>query len=221
MGKIFFVRDSDNIGYQEYINKYSKKLNENNLTNFWTPFKHLYDFKEYDHYRRYVFQLIKQWMDKNEVYSFFYISVLKKLFKRYGLEKELNNVEKSYIYDFENTIFNSERNLKSIPVEFSVPKDEKKIYKGKEPIYFIFNDIKITINNKHNPEKTDLYLGENKLLLLSQPNLMSIPYSEIINHRIKFPNMLILDAYDREIFIYSDEIKNIYKTFERVYYANR
>ena len=221
MEQIFFVRDSDDKTYQEYVNKYSDKLNEDTLNNFWTPFKHLYDFNEYDHYRRYVFSLIKKWMDKNEVYSFFYISRLNKLFKRYGLEKELNNVEKTYMYDFENTVFNSERNLKSIPVEFSVAKDEKRLIRGKEPIYFIFEDIEFTIDGMKNSEKTQLYLGETKLLLLFQPSLISIKYDDIVSHRLKFPNMLILNAYNKEMIIYSDEIKNVYKTFERVYYANK
>ncbi len=221
MEKIFFFRSSDDDGYQKYINKYQKILNKNTLNNFWTPFKKLYNFDEYDHYKRYVFELIKEWMDKEEVYSFSYITNVKRLFHCYGLEKELNNFEKTYIYDVENLVFDKERNLKSIPVEFSVKKNIKKFRGKNESIFFQFDDVKFSIEDSQIKQRCSLYLGETKLFLLVQPDLMTINYKDITDHRIRFPDEIYIKAHDKQMVIYSKEIKNIYSAFERVYYANK
>ncbi len=217
----FFNRDTDQEGYEKYINEYSDILNIRTLPLFLTHFKNLYNHKNYQYYLKYILSLIKRWIFINEFLSYSFLNKLKNIIHWYNLYEKLNNVELSYIQEIESIVFNKNRNLKNITTEFTLFKEKSFIFSRKEEIFYLFENVDIFISNDQRYENIITLITLNHIVFLYQSNFIKIKFDDIYTYKLNLPNEIIIYYKDKVIKIKSSEIKNIYVSFERVFYGKK
>lgn len=210
--KNFFQRESST-DYEKYLSFIKDKLNVNNLDSLTKKqVMSLCHFGQTKNFLAYRFDVLNQWMKKNERYVKTYPDQLEETINKLCLYNEFNSFEKQYLIDVNAVVFAKIRNLKQLIVDFSIRPKELVFYR-----YGInqFNEIKkgkqIEILSS-----CDFYITTERLIISKQIDIISIDYSQISNYQVR-PNGIILNLNNkRKYVIKCDNVSVIYVSLERV-----
>lgn len=160
----------------------------------------------------YRFNVLKNWIIKNEEYSDKFVKGLDYIIRVLDLEKFLKALEINYIQHYKDVVFSKKRNIKSLIVDFDLRKKEEVWYRYEIKSFLQKinkNYIKLAAN------KSELYLSNQRIIVTTSILYTSIDYDEIEVFKL---NSLFLQikTKDHEFVILTNDVYVIYTSFERV-----
>ncbi|WP_027119677.1 hypothetical protein [[Mycoplasma] testudinis] len=136
--KIFYRPYTSSKKQKEIFVLLKDKLNINTIINW--SFRHTskyYTFGLENDYLAYRFDVLKQWINKNEFYSTWYTDHLNKIVKNLQLTKFLTTQEQAYLRHINSLDFAKTRSLKALIVDFDLNQHPK------ETAYFSMEEVSV------------------------------------------------------------------------------
>lgn len=224
-----FHRDVKNkLKYQRYVDSVSKKFNyQTVLKKTFNPKKFI-NIYEFDFYIAYSFQVIKDWINKNEIYTDKYIETLEYLINKLHLINHLNSLEQEYIIHFRSVTFAKKRNLKKLIVDFPLEKSvsiekrffifEKTNILNEENAFFNFDNSSFfeLIGNKKTiiVNNSNIYLTDRRIVILDKINFYSIYYKDIQSYKMG-NKYFELEYKNKKLLINTSDNYEFFVSYER------
>ena len=193
-----FERRNNSTRYFEYVEKTKDKLNINSLKKWRINVLKFFDIQTFDLYVSYAFSLIREWINRNEVYSEKYLEQLENNLKKLKINNRLNSLEEEYINHFRSVLFAKKRNLKNLIVDFPLEKQKKwssffDVYiKSDENVYFHFENSKFYISeNKRKKlffDNVDIFISDSRLIVNQATNFTYFYLKEIESYKLGLNN---------------------------------
>lgn len=221
--KNIFVRKVKDDELEDY-NKYKEKINDqvNISSKFISESKllELFDLKTYKFFLVLCFEKVKDWINKNEVYTEEYINKLKEILHNFRLDNKLTSYEEEYLNHFNAVVFNKKRNLKQLITDFPSEKNELTC--------FSFSEAKIYKKNEKNEliekiGKCEIYISSIRVIINLPSYIYSLYFKDVFSYKLE-NNLFRLDIlnYHSKNFLnhfYFDTSDNyvLYVSFQRVF----
>lgn len=193
-----FERKNNSLKYFEYVNQIKNKLNINSLKKWRINVLKFFDIHTFDFYISYAFSLIREWINKNEVYSEKYLDGLEKNLKKLKIYNRLNALEEEYINHFRSVLFAKKRNLKNLIVDFPLEKQNKwnsfvdGYIKSDENVYFHFENSNFFIYEKNNKKlfahDIDIFISDSRIIISQTTEIITFYLDEIDSYKLGIDN---------------------------------
>lgn len=230
-----FKKQIDNIEkYIEYKNTIAKNFNIKKVNYiFFNPKKYI-DIYHFDFYLAYCYELIKEWIYKNEVYTEDYLISLENLLEKMKIVNHLRAIEKDYLIHIKSVVFAKTRNLKKLIVDF--PLQNKKEYIKKyfyffskkievqETAYYSFDNCSLFQSNDSNKieiaKNSKVYISDLRIILLLETRVFNFYLKDINDYKIGLDyfefwykgNYYYLQTENKyEFYISFERIKKLFK----------
>ncbi|WP_412032191.1 hypothetical protein [Malacoplasma muris] len=208
----------------EDIHKYFDYLRVNNphmtykkISNIFFDIKKYFSSKTYKYFYVYCFDIVRQWINTNELYTEDYIVKLEFILKKLNLLNSLNSLEIEYINHFKSIIFAKKRNLKELIVDF--PLLNLNDYRWKEKAYFHFERSTISIVNCTSCEiiinKCNIYLTNYRIVCSSNIDYLSFYIKDIESYKLGLSGFEIFYNNKKYIIEVNDKYE-LFVSYERI-----
>lgn len=211
--QFIFSRKPQNLKkFQVLKNKLENVLSEQNVEK-WNLEKtqNLINYEYEEEFIAYRFNVLKNWIIKNEEYSDKFVKGLDYIIRVLDLEKFLKALEINYIQHYKDVVFSKKRNIKSLIVDFDLRKKEEVWYRYEIKSFLQKinkNYIKLAAN------KSELYLSNQRLIITTNILYTSIDYDEI--KIFKLNSLFIqIKTRDHEFVLLTNDVYVVYASFER------
>lgn len=183
--KDIFIRKIDNQDLQAYLD-YKKSIeNDFNITAKFISESRLLEFfnlKTYKFFLVFCFEKVKEWINRNEVYTEDYINKLEKILYNLRIYNKLTSHETEYLNHFNAVIFSKKRNLKQLITDFPSEKNELTC--------FSFSDSKVFKkgNNKEivkKIEKCEIYISNIRIIINLPSYIYSLYFKDIFSYKLE------------------------------------
>lgn len=187
---LFTRTPSNSEEYFLYVNSVKKTFNLEALKSFNFSVSKFFSIKTYDCFVVYCFNLLREWINKNEVYSERYLDGLEKVLNKLHLKRLLNVREEEYINHFKSVVFSKKRNLKRLIVDFPLIKlkifnNDGLIEEKEEAVYFQFdNGFLIDGESYQQLLLGKIYLSNSRIIVTNDFFLASFPYQKIFSYKV-------------------------------------
>ncbi len=165
--------------------------------------------KEFLYFR---FDVLYKWFCLNQSLDKYFLESLKHIIKVLGLKNFLNVNEQNYLNMLKSYVFTTNRNIKSLIVDFPLYKDET--------IYFHYNNIFVaTINNdKIIPLEwaLDIFFGNQRFVFTGHLEI-SYFYLDDIKKIIFNDEFIIIKTKNKDFVITGSDLKIIEVSIKRLY----
>lgn len=212
-----FYREPKDINYYNfYKNSLKRKLTFKKINSIFFNIKKYFKLENYNHFICYCFQFIKEWINKNEIYTESYIEKLEKLIKKLHLSTLLNAFEEEYIYHFKSVVFAKKRNLKKLIVDFPLEEFSNVAWDKEEAVYYHFVDSQL-IDEKNNLLINDcnIYLSTNRIICSLPSSFYSFNLNEINIYK-KGKKYFDFIYKDKKYYINAIDNYEFYVSFQRI-----
>ncbi|MDR0739381.1 MAG: hypothetical protein LBF00_00630 [Mycoplasmataceae bacterium] len=208
-----FERNSNDYEYVIYKYKMVNQLHFKNLIHLnRKKIKGFFVRNETQHFLRYRFEILRNWIRQNEIYSQNYINSLDKIIHKLYLTNELCSYEKEYLNHYHGIVFAKTRNLKNLIIDFPINKNEKVYYKYENAsLYKFVNKKMILIQNQG-----EIFITTQKILLSHHMNIYPIEFENIKDYKISPYGLMILIKNQTYIFKTYDDFLT-YVSLERIF----
>lgn len=211
MKNLFIREKKENFNY-EYIDKLKEAINLKNISNLtFKKVSNLYEKKYHNEFLYYSFFILNEWIKKNNKIDKYFLEALEKNITSLSLNNYLNAEERNYIYLLKSFIFTSNRNIKTLIVDFPLEKYEN--------VYFHYDQISLYFVNNKNKEKIDnvfeAFFGSKRFFFCGYLNVISINIKDII--KIEFNKKIIIHMHNYSYELVTNDIEIIKLSIKRLY----
>lgn len=220
-----FERKNKSLTYFEYVKQIQNKLNINSLKKWKINVFKFFDIQTFDFYISYAFSLIREWINRNEVYSEKYLDNLEKNLKKLKIYNQLNALEEEYISHFRSVLFAKKRNLKNLIVDFPLEKYKKwnsffdTYIKVEENVYFHFENSDFyyleNFQKKMLAKDVDVFISDLRLIISQATKVTAFYLDDIDSYKLGFASFEFVFK-KKKYCISSEDNCVFYVAFERM-----
>ncbi|WP_027123866.1 hypothetical protein [Mycoplasmoides pirum] len=203
--KLFYRPYTSPINQIKITNLLFDILNVNNVLDCREKnLKPYYSIEHEKDFLAYKFEILSNWIKKNEFYNNWYTLNLNKIIKLLNIKNFFNSLEIDYINKINSLDFENKRIYKKIIVDFSLNKNEYALFSIDEISLFQV-DIK--------DQKSKNLLGNNFKLYVT--NKAIVVTNNIYKIRISYSDSLSFKLIDEGIYWYAKNIDFIFQTHDK------
>lgn len=209
----FFVRENKSLDYKIYKINIFDDLNVDNVESKTSrQIKKLFNIKNFEYFLTYRFEVLNDWIRKNEVYTSFYVRRLEEVINKLHLVSEFNSYENEYIDRIKSLAFAKSRNLKNLITDFPLEDGESVYYKySNSNMYKYFsNNLEIMSDNG------ECYITSTRIILLKNIELFSIYFNQVENYLFTKHGLIFILKNGTSYLINTLDNYVLYVSLERV-----
>lgn len=221
-----FERRNTSQQYLEYVEKVKNDLNINSLKKWRINVFKFFTIHNFDMYVSYAFSLIREWINKNEVYSEKYIDGLEKNLKKLNIYNQLNSLEEEYINHFRSVLFAKKRNLKNLIVDFPLEKIKKysklfdRYFESNENVYFHFENSNFYYYEKgikkYHGKNINIFISDIRIIIDEITQIAPSFYLKLINSYKLGKDSFEFEYAGIKYYIDTEDNYVFYVAFERI-----
>lgn len=158
------------------------------------------------------FELLRNWISLNEMYTKDYVNSLDEIIKKLSLKNLLTSLENEYINHYNGVVFAKIRNLKQLIIDF--PLNSKK-----EIVYYKYENSSLIDNSNNDSIITsdaECFLSNERIIFLKDFNVYSIFYNQIVDYKITNFGVLI-NLNEKKYLLRSEDWYILYVSIERLF----